>query len=142
MIIMKPSYKSWLGILASIFLGVTFIVAGSSKVFTPVVESELPKILFAILMIIELIIGLLLVAGIFVQVVAIFSLSLIAGFITSNILEKVQGQEECLSCFGAMGTLSTTQALYLDGIMMALAITILFFYPGRFFNTRPWYWGK
>ena len=142
MIIENRFCKHWLGILAAIFLGVTFIVAGSSKLFTPVVESEIPEFLLIILVIAELGVGIFLVACIFVKPVASLSLCLVTGFITSNILAKVFGQEECLSCFGGMGKLSTNQALYIDGVMVALVVTILCFYPGRFFNARPWYWGK
>lgn len=137
---MHNRFKYWIGILASIFLGMIFVVAGLSKVFTPIVDIEIPIMTLAILMVAEIFIGVLLVACIFVKVVASFTLPLIAGFITSNILMKILGKEECLSCFGGIGKLSTNQALYIDGVMVALVVTILAFYPGRFFNKRPWYW--
>ena len=140
--IVENRFRNWIGILAAIFLGITFIVAGSGKLLTPVVEAEIPKAFLVILIIIELGIGIFLVTGVLVKPVASFSLFLIACFIISNILMKMLGMEECLSCFGAMGKLSTTQALMIDGVMMALAVTILAFYPGRFFNKRPWFWGK
>lgn len=142
MIIMRPNYRHWLGILASIFLGMTFVVAGIGKFLGPAKELEVSEVLLVLLVIMELAIGLLLVAGICVRGAAIFSLPLVAGFITSNILMITLGQEECLSCFGAMGKLSAIQALYLDGIMVALAVMVLIYYPGRFFSVRPWYWGK
>jgi len=142
MIIVENRFRNLIGILASIFLGVTFIVASSSKLFTPIVEAEISAIFLVLLIIMELGVGILLVAGVFVKLAASFSLFLIACFIISNVLMKILGMEECLSCFGAMGKLSTTQALQIDGIMLALALTILFFYPSRFFNVRPWYWGK
>lgn len=142
MIIVESRFKYWIGILAAIFLGMIFIVAGISKVFTPVVDIEMPKVLVVLLLMAELIIGIFLVACVLVKFTASFSLPLIAGFISSNILAKVLGEEECLSCFGGLGKLSVNQALYIDGILVALVITILCFYPGRFFNKRPWYWGK
>ena len=142
MIIIENRFRNWVGILAAIFLGITFVIAGSGKLLTPVVESEIPQSFLIILVMVELGIGILLVAGILVKPTASFSLFLIACFIISNILMKILGMEECLSCFGAMGKLSTTQALQIDGIMVALVATVLFFYPGKFFNKRPWFWGK
>lgn len=142
MMIIENRFRQWVGILASIFLGITFIVAGSGKLLTPVVEAEIPQFFVILLIIAELGVGVLLVAGVFVKPTASCSLFLIACFIISNILMKIIGLEECLSCFGAMGKLSTSQALMIDGIMVALAVTILVFYPGRFFNKRPWFWGK
>ena len=140
--IVENRYKSWLGILAAIFLGMTFIVAGAGKFLDSAAELEVPEVLLVILVLMELAIGLLLVAGIYVKTAASFSLSLVAGFTASNILMITMGQEECLSCFGAMGKLSATQALYLDGLMEAMAVMVLFYYPGRFFSVRPWYWAK
>jgi len=141
-IIQGNKAKYWLGILASIFLGMTFVVAGTSKVFIPSGNIELSAIFIALLGGAEFTVGALLVAGIYVKAATTGSLFLIAGFITSNILAKVLGQEECLSCFGAMGKLSISSALYLDGIMVALVVVILCWYPARFFEARPWFWRK
>ena len=140
MIITHNRYKGLLGVLASIFLGITFVVAGSSKVFTPIVEAELLEVLWIILMSVEIAVGLFLVACIFPKPMASFSLLLIAGFVASNFIAIALGYEECLSCFGAMGKLSIGQALFLDVVMIGLAVTILLWYPSRFFNKRPWYW--
>ena len=139
-IVQHTHYRYWLGILTSIFLGIIFIIAGISKVFTPAIDIELPGVLLVVLAAIELGVGLWLVSGVLVKVAAIWSLPLIAGFISSNILAKIFGEEECLSCFGAMGKLSIGQALYIDGVMVALVVVILMWYPGDFFNKRPWYW--
>lgn len=148
--------KNWLGILSSLFLGMTFIVAGSGKLFSGVVEFELliypellpppvilAEILTTCLVPVELTIGILLVVGIFTRCVAGFSLLLIAGFITNNILLISQGLggEPC-NCFGMGQELSVIGSLYLDGVMAALAVWALVFYPSRFFEVRPWYWGK
>ena len=141
-IIQGNKAKYWLGILASIFLGMVFLVAGSGKVLAPVVESELPQLLLVALVVIELAIGAFLVAGVFAKMAVILSLPVIASFVIGNILMKMLGRAECLSCFGAMGKLSTTQALYFDGVMVVLAVMILMWYPARFSQVRPWYWGK
>ena len=147
-------FKYWLGILASIFLGMTFIVAGSGKLFSGVVDFELiiplaflsfypPEVVSACLMLGELLIGILLIAGIFTRCVASCSLLLIAGFVTNNILliNLGLGGEPC-NCFGMGQELTVIGSLYLDGVMVVLAVEVLAFYPGRFFELRPWYWGK
>lgn len=144
-------HKNWLGILASLFLGMTFIVAGSGKLFSGVVDFELtlseliplPPTLLILLLPVELAVGILLVVGIFTRCAASFSLLLIAGFITNNILliNSGLGGEPC-NCFGMGQGLSVIGSLYLDGVMVALAVWALIFYPSRFFEVRPWYWGK
>lgn len=155
MIIMShTNYKSWLGILASIFLGMTFIVAGSGKLFAGVVDFQLltipdfwpfllAKFLTTWLMQVELLVGVVLVAGIFAKCAAGFSLPLIAGFIINNILliNSGLGGEPC-NCFGMGQELTVIGSLCLDGIMVALAVVILMWYPAKFFEVRPWYWGN
>ena len=81
MIITHNRYKGLIGVLASIFLGITLIIAGISKVFTPILETELLEALWIILMTREIIVGLFLVACIFAKPVAVVSLFLTAGFI-------------------------------------------------------------
>jgi len=145
--------KYWIGILASLFLGVTFMVAGMGKWFAGVVEFELlaypgflpiplAELLFISLVWVELIIGIVLVAGIAVKFVTSLSLSLIIGFFINNILLIVKGMggEPC-HCFGLGNRMSVITSLYLDGVMLALAITILVCFRDKFFNKRPWYWG-
>lgn len=142
MIIIENRFRNWVGILASIFLGMTFIVAGISKWLYPGTALEVPEVFLIVLLVAELGIGILLVAGIQVKPMACVSLFLIVCFIISNSLLMILGVEDCFSCFGSFAKLSTGQALWLDGIMVALAVTILVFYPSRFFSVRPWYWGK
>lgn len=146
MIVEHHFYKFWLGILASIFLGMTYIVAGMGKWFYGVVGFKLLTRIEALetwLIPVELAIGIILVASILVKPLASLSLLLTAGFIINNIVLITMGLggEPC-NCFGMGQKLTVTSSLFLDGVMVALAITILVFYPGRFFNKRPWYWGK
>jgi len=142
--------KYWTGILASIFLGMTFIVAGMGKWFSGVVEFQLlttqntlTQFLNTWLIPVELAVGILLVVGVWVKCAASFSLLLTAGFITNNILliSMGLGGEPC-NCFGMGKELTVMGSLLLDGIMVALAVTILAFYPARFFGVGPWYWRK
>ena len=108
-----------------------------SPIFTEAVFSWLP--------VIELIVGLLLIIGVVVKPMAVFSSLLIAGFIAKNIwlLNHGQGQQPCY-CFGIMeemlnATLSTVGSLYLDTVMLVLVLIILFCYPSKFLNIYPWF---
>jgi len=71
------------------------------------------------------------------------SLALTAAFIGNNswLLSQGLGYEPC-TCFGVadrifQGTLSTTGALYVDIGMLALAMIIILFYPGKLLTIRP-----
>lgn len=146
MMIMHTHNRAWFGILASIFLGMIFVVAGMGKWFTGVADFQFvtPIDAFNIWLIwIELAVGIILVTGIFTKCAVSCSLLLITGFITNNILLIANGLgDEPCGCFGMGYKLTVVDSLYLDGVMVALAVTILVLYPGRFFNKRPWYWGK
>lgn len=160
-IIQGNKAKYWLGILASIFLGMIYIVAGMGKWFSGVADVQLftegiryahplfpgsssPLIfLQTSLVLIELGVGILLASGIWVRVIASFSLLLTAGFITNNIILIASGLGGApCGCFGMGNRLTVFDSLLLDGVMVALAITILCWYPARFFEARPWFWRK
>lgn len=147
-------YKYWIGIGASIILGLIFVAAGVGKLlhqpeafkifFSPFpgfLSPAFAKAFFIWLPRIELIVGLLLIFGIVAKLAAAFSLVLIAGFITNNSLLLIQrlGQEPCPSCFGPQVTLRALDALYIDVGMMALVLIILFCYQSNFFNIYPWF---
>ena len=139
-------------------MGLIFIAAGVGKLLHPAdvfknFVNPFPDLLtlasiktfFIWLSRIEITVGLLLVIGIAVKLVAAFSLALIAGFIANNswILSRGLGYEPC-GCFGLLERiiqvkLSTIDSLYLDIVMLALALIILFFYQGKFFNIYPWF---
>ena len=153
-------YRYWIGVGASIILGLIFVAAGLGKLlhraeafwlfsyplpafltptFTKVALIWLPRI--------ELIVGLLLIIGIAAKLMSAFSLVLIAGFIANNswLLSQGQGYQPC-GCFGILerilqGKLSTMGALYLDISMLALVLITLFCYSGNFLTTRPWFLG-
>jgi len=154
-------YRYWIGIGASIILGLIFFISGLGKllqqtetfrIFYTSPISLLPPALANSISIwlpsIELLVGLLLASGILARLTASFSSALIAAFIFNNIwlLAHGLGQESC-GCFGIwetifLGELSTTGALYLDIIMLALAFITIFCYPGNFLTVRPWFMGK
>ncbi len=151
-------YKYWIGIGASIILGLIFVAAGLGKLLyqtEPVWIFSYPlpdfftpafiKTFFIWLPWIELIVGLLLIIGIAAKLMAVFSSALIAGFITNNIwlLSHGLGYEPC-GCFGILeritqAKLSTTGSLYLDIVMLALALVILFCSQSNFLNIYPWF---
>ena len=139
-------------------MGLIFVAAGLGKLlyhaevfkifFTPFLYLLTPafaKAVFIWLPRVELIVGLLLIIGIAAKLMATFSSVLIAGFIANNILliNRGLGYEPC-GCFGIMeritpAKLSTVGSLYLDIIMLALALVILFYYQSNFLNIRPWF---
>ena len=152
-------YRHWAGIGSGIILGLIFVISGLGKllsqaesfktIFNPFPDFLAPvfaEAVFSWLPYIELIVGLLLIIGILAKLMAVFSLVLIAGFITNNswLLSRGLGYEPCSGCFGIMERiiqveLSTVGALYMDIGMLALALIILLCYPGKFFTLRPWF---
>ena len=144
------------GTWASLFLGAIFVVAGFGKLFTTAeglerIFNPFPSFLtpavtdtfFSWLPYMEIIIGLLLIIGVVPRLAGVVSILLIAGFITNNawVLGQGLGYEPC-SCFGVFNRIlgikvSTTQALCLDIIMLALALTTVFGLQSRFFTLRP-----
>lgn len=144
--------KYWVGILASIFLGMTFIVAAIGKLmegttafdlfaFPEFVPPVIAEAIYISLPYIELLVGIPLILGIAVKFVASLSSLLIIGYTVSNILLIRLGIEDCASCFGVAGSLAPTTSLYFDGVLAILVIDTLLFYRGKFLNKRPWYWG-
>jgi len=141
--------RYWLGGLAMILLGMTFIVAAMGKLvsgstafnlfaFPSFVPQVLAEAIYISLPYIEFVVGGLLILGIAVKFTVSLSALLIIGFAVSNILLINLGIEDCASCFGVMGSLAPTAALFLDGIMAALAMFVFFCYRGSFFNKTPW----
>ena len=153
-------YKYWIGVGASIILGLIFLISGLGKllseaesfktIFNPFPDVLAPvfaNAVFSWLPYIEVIVGLLLIIGIAAKLMAVFSSVLIAGFITNNswLFSRGLGYEPC-ECFGIMERiihveLSTLGALYLDIGMLALVLIILLCYQSNFLDTHPWFWG-
>ena len=151
-------HKHRISIGAGIILGLIFVVAGLGKLlhqpdtvrifFIPLPDfltQAVAKAVFNWLPRIELAIGLLLIAGIATKLVAIFSLVLIAGFITHNSLLIINrlGGEPC-DCLGKLVNipiteLSVTGALVIDVVMLALILLILFWGQRTFFDVHPWF---
>jgi len=148
--------KHWVGVGASIFLGVVFTVSGLGKLFyqTETVEffvfseylpAALSKTVYLWLPRLELLVGLLLISGVAARLVTTVASVLIAGFIASNgwLMSQGLGEEPC-GCFGmaeriAQLKITTMGALYLDVVMMAFAVVVLVCYQSNFFELSPWF---
>jgi len=153
--------KHWLGLGASIILGMIFFTAGLGKLL---VETELfetyylafldfltldqVRLLFYGLPYVELAIGLLLIVGFATKLIAALTSLLIAGFITSNVwfITHGMGFEPC-GCLGIFdrlfqNKLSTQQSLYIDIAMLALILITLLYYQRSFTSFLPWFLKK
>jgi uncharacterized membrane protein YphA (DoxX/SURF4 family) len=146
------------GILASVILGLIFLIAGLGKL--PVQTDAytilliLPRssvLLFLsdyvhiVFPVMEIVLGLLLLLGIAARVMALGSAMLVGAFIFNNLwlMGKGLAQESC-HCFGGslnwlLGVVSVKDALYIDGAMLALVFLILAQYPAKWLTLRPWF---
>jgi len=139
-----------------VFLGLVLLVAGSGKLpgqaefiatllksfWTPTVANLIGYCLPWI----EVILGVLLLVGVFPRIAAGLCLPLIAGFMANNSWALSQGMEQfpqCGQCFGIweefLGAISPLQALLLDIVLLCLALIILLFHPSGFLSFRPWF---
>ena len=150
--------KKGAGILAAAVLGLIFLIAGLGKLPTQTdaytILLVLRKIPLTLLLsdyvhiafpVLEIILGLALVAGIAAKLAASFSVLLVGAFIFNNLwlIQKGLGQEPCY-CFGGslnwlLGVVSTQEALYIDIGMLALVCLVVACYPGKWLTLRPWF---
>ena len=154
-------YRQWASVVAGIFLGLIFLVAGLGKLPSQadayIIILNLPRALLTPTLAnyieiwlprLELTLGLLLIIGIAAKPVAIFTSAIIAAFIFNNswLISEGLAQEPC-GCFQGftnsfLGFISTEQALYMDIGMLFLALVILFCSPGDWLTVRPWFLRK
>ena len=140
----------------SVFLGLVLLAAGSGKLpgqteFTDTLLGSFwtPPVAYLIgycLPWIEVILGVLLLLGVFPRIAAALCLPITAGFIANNAWALSQGMEQfpqCAECFGIwerlLGTISPLQALYLDIVLFGLALIILLLHPSGFLSFQPWF---
>ena len=154
-------YKYWLGLGASLVLGIIFLISGIGKMLAQaeLFETSFPgfldfltldqvRLLFYGLPYVEIVIGLFLIVGFATKFVAAFSLLLTAAFAASNAWFITHGMGfkpcGCLGIFGRLfqNQLSTQQSLYLDIAMFALALIILLCYKRSFADIYPWFMKK
>ena len=147
---MKEGHKYWVVLLATIFLGVIFVVAGMGKLlaqslgFSPFLfpgflPAAVTQAIYIVIPYIEIAIGALLVFGVAVRFVTSLSALMIAGFVASNLymIYLGVGTGPCGGCFGYFGSLTAIASLTLDSIMAALVVVILLCCRGGYFNLMP-----
>jgi uncharacterized membrane protein YphA (DoxX/SURF4 family) len=150
-----------IGIPAAVLLGFIFLIAGIGKLPAQtdaytillvlrkiplmLILSDYVHIVFPVL---EIILGLLLIAGIAPKVMAVFSSLLIGAFIFNNLwlVQKGLAEDPCY-CFGGsfnwlLGVISTREALYIDVGMLALVCLVIAYSPGNWLAGRPWFFKK
>ena len=143
----------------SIFLGLTLLVSGTGKVpgqteFVDILLQSFwtPTIAYLIGYCLpwgEIVLGALLILGVFTRIAAALCLPLTIGFMVNNSWALSQGITQfptCAYCFGKweelLGAMSPLQALGFDIVLFCLALVILLFHPSRFLNFRPWFVNK
>ncbi len=155
-------YKHWLGLGASITLGMIFLVSGIGKLllqegklfetyfpgFLDFLTLDQTRLLFYGLPYVEIAIGALLIVGFATKLIAALTALLIAAFIASNVwfITHGMGFEPC-GCLGIFdrlfqSKLSTQQSLYIDIAMLALILITLLCYQRSFTSIRPWFLKK
>jgi len=150
-------YRYWIAFVASILLALVLLTAGVGKlmgqsaflltVSTYIISPDAAAWVANWLPWVELVLGVCLLVGIFPQIAGGISALLVAAFIMHNgwMISNGFGHEPC-GCLGLMdrlftGELSTMGSLYVDIVLVILALAVYFSYPGKLLNTRPWFMG-
>lgn len=164
---MKNDVKNTVGLVASVLVGLTLLLAGSGKLFgfgempgqtmkfigailpdaflTPGVAYFIGDVFLPyIVPLSELALGLLLILRVWPRLMATLCLPLIAAFMANNSWLISQGKTKfsACECFGIweklFGTLTPVQALSLDIGLFVLCLIIIFIQPGGFLSSPPW----
>ena len=147
---------NWFATGAGIVLGLIFLAAGLGKLLNPMESSiifvfpeflptALDEFIFRWLPRIEILIGVLLIAGIAPKLVASLALALTVSLIANNGILLVQGfGDKPCGCFGEAERwvqlrLSIADALYIDIAMLILGVMVVLYYQGKFVNVYPWF---
>jgi uncharacterized membrane protein YphA (DoxX/SURF4 family) len=162
----RPGIRNVIAIIACVVLAGIFLFAGIGKLAemgqmpgqTEYLDKMIPDFLLTpelakfigfvfipyILPVAETIIGLLLLAGLFIKIDALLGLALSAIFIFNNtwmISHGIDKYPDC-ACFGIweamMGPVSPAISLWIDILMVALALIIVFVQPGGALSSQYW----
>lgn len=129
---------------ARLFTGGTLLLAGMGKLpermqFIDLVAAyhvlpyPIAVVYGTVLPWIEIIVGSLLVVGVFIRLAAILIIPLMTSFIIANSISLYRGKIVCDSCFGGIIiAIPTPVALLLDFLLLGLVTCILRY------NCRPW----
>ncbi|MBM3175644.1 MAG: redoxin domain-containing protein [Chloroflexi bacterium] len=155
-----------ISLAAGIFIGLTFLVSGTGKIFASekvpaqvldFISNVMPEILVSpttidflysifipyIIPWMELILGCCLLIGFMPRLMAALSLPLFSVFLGTNLWLVTQSKHAtCASCFGMwekiFGSFTPLQSLIYDAVLITAAILVIVFQTGDFFNSRPW----
>jgi Methylamine utilisation protein MauE. len=117
-----------IGLLARLILGIVIIVAGALKVTSPAVSARAVRAFQILpydfagyvgyaLPVVEIVIGLLLVVGLFTRLSAMVGGLLMLAFIIGISSAWMRGLSIDCGCFGGGGTISARQTQYLTDIL-------------------------
>ncbi len=156
----RPQFKrrwQWILIIVvpCVLLGLMLLVSGAGKLpgqaefadvllgsfWTPTIANLISNVLPWV----EVVLGAILILGVFPRLAATLSLPLLAGFMANNIWAISQGLEkfpEC-GCFGVLeeifGSLTPGQALGMDIVLILFAVTVIVFYPAPYLSFQSWF---
>ena len=163
----KNQTRATISLIAGVLVGIIFVVSGSGKIFaygempgqtmqfigavlpdawlTPQLAVFLGQIFFPyIIPWLELCLGIMLLLRIWPRLFATITLPLIAAFMANNIWYINKGDvkfTEC-DCFGIwkmfLGSFTHVESLYIDIVLLALALTVIFIHPGGFLSSPTW----
>lgn len=116
------------GLVARLVLGTVFLVAGALKITTPeamakatqayqVLPHDLAAYVGYALPTVEVILGLLLVLGLFTRVAAVLTSLLLVAFIAGIAQAWARGLTIDCGCFGGGGTVSASETNYLQRLL-------------------------
>jgi uncharacterized membrane protein YphA (DoxX/SURF4 family) len=162
----KYKVRSIIALVASILVGLTFVMSGSGKTFgfgempgqtMHFLSDILPDFLFTpeiayfigyillpyIIPLLELGLGLLLLLQIWPRVIACAIAPLTMVFMANNTWLISKGNEfPSCECFGIweeiFGRLKPSQSLVFDIVLFSLALVIIFVHPGPFSSVPRW----
>jgi len=167
----KPGTRSTISIISCIIIGLILLIAGTGKLIgmgqmpgqTEFLDKFIPDFLLTpefaqfiglvfipyMLPIIETVLAVLLIAGLWPRLMALIVTPLTLAFMSNNLWTISQGVDkfpDCV-CFGAWETITgarftPTQSLYIDIGMLVLALIIIFVHPGRFLASQFWYYKR
>ena len=145
---------SYFALFSRIMLGGIFVVAGAAKIphivpkqgsslFEEMMQYQLLPHQLAtayayVLPPLEVLIGILLIVGIFQKTSSALGGLITLSFIIAKVLALIRGLHITIcGCFGSLVPLLSTQSLALDFVMLAMAAQI-FFHRGDFLALGPW----
>lgn len=135
----KPSvrdWRDWVGLAARLVVGVVLLVAGALKIVNiPAMELainaykifpyEIVKVLAYVVPISELVLGVLLVLGLFTRISAILSGLMFAAFIAGIASAWTRGLSLDCGCFGGGGEIDPSDTKYLEEILRDIGLLAL-----------------